>query len=178
MVGRALDGEVQCQLQAMSGRRVAQAAEVFKGAELGMQRIVAAFLAADGVGAAVIARLGTQAVVAALAVGAADRVDRREVEHVEAHRANGGQPGDDIVEGAVAGLVVALRAREQLVPAGVACGQAIGLDRHGHRMTRGKRAPRRGCHHCLHRGRRAWRQQDLLPAGVIAGSGGQFVDDG
>ena len=35
---------------------------------------------------------GGQGVVRALAVGRADRVDRRQVEHVEAHRGDGGQP--------------------------------------------------------------------------------------
>src|SRR5215210_3922316 len=45
---------------------------------------VAAGLVADRVGAAGVARLGCERVVAALAVGVADRVDRRHVEDVEA----------------------------------------------------------------------------------------------
>ena len=44
-------------------------------------------------------------------------MDRRKVEHVESHRADVGQACDDIIEGAVAGGVAGLRAREQLIPA-------------------------------------------------------------
>jgi hypothetical protein len=45
----------------------------------------------------------------------ADRVDRREVEHVEAQVAHIGQPRDHVVEGAV-GHAFAHRAGEKFVP--------------------------------------------------------------
>ena len=53
-------------------------------------------LGTDRVGAARIVGARGQAVVAALAVLAADRVDGREVEHVEAHVADIGQLADHI----------------------------------------------------------------------------------
>src|SRR3546814_4284836 len=48
MVGRALDGEVEGDLQPVLGGRVRQAGEVVEVAELRMDRVVAAFLRADG----------------------------------------------------------------------------------------------------------------------------------
>ena len=54
------------------------------GAELGMDRVVAAGLVADRPRAAGVVGAGVERVVAALAVRVADRVDRRQVEDVEA----------------------------------------------------------------------------------------------
>ena len=119
MVGRALDGEIQRELQPVRLRRGDQQRRKSSSVpSCGMDRVVAAFRAADRIGAAEIARLGAQRVVAALAVGAADRVDRREIQHVEAHRADRRQPADHVVERAVARRIVRDRAREQLVPTG------------------------------------------------------------
>ena len=59
-------------------------AEVLDRAELGVDRVVAARLVADRVRAAGVVRAGDERVVAALAVRVADRVDRRQVEDVEA----------------------------------------------------------------------------------------------
>ena len=92
MVGRALDREIERDLEAMRVRRVDEPAEVVERAELGMDRVVAAFVRADGVDAADVAGRGLQRVVLALAVGAPDRVDRREVEDVEAELADVRQP--------------------------------------------------------------------------------------
>ena len=86
---------------------------------------MAALHAADRVWAAGIVGTGRQRVVAALAVDPADRVDRREIEHVEAHVADIGQPADHVVEGAVPRRIAALRAREHLVPGGEAGARPI-----------------------------------------------------
>src|SRR3546814_13667068 len=67
MVGRALDGEVEGDLQPVLGGRVRQAGEVVEVAELRMDRVVAAFLRADGVGAAGSAFRRLPGLVAALA---------------------------------------------------------------------------------------------------------------
>ena len=91
MVGRALDGEIERDLQAVFARRGDQAAKILERAERRMNRVVPAFGAADGIGAAGIVRAGASGVVAALAVGRADRMDRREIEHVEAHVADARQ---------------------------------------------------------------------------------------
>lgn len=94
-----------------------------------MDRLVAALLAADRIRAAGVAGLGTQGIVAALAMGAADGVDRREIENVEAHRGDLRQAPDHVVEGTVACRVAAFRAREQLVPTGEARQRSLHLHR-------------------------------------------------
>ena len=118
MVRRALDREVERDLETVRVGGVDQPVEVVEGAELGMERVVAALLAADGVRAARVVRPRGQRVVAPLPVGAADRVDRREVEHIETHALDVGQALDHVVERAVAVGIAALRAREHLVPRG------------------------------------------------------------
>ena len=110
MVGRALDGEIERDLEAMLAGSRHQPAEVLRRAQRGMDRIVAAVAGADGVGAAGIVGRGLQGIVAALAIGRADRMDGREVKDVEPHVANTRQVGNDVVEGPQ-------RAREELVPA-------------------------------------------------------------
>lgn len=94
-----------------------------------MDRLVAALLAADRIRAAGVAGLGTQGIVAALAMGAADGVDRREIENVEAHRGDLRQAPDHVVEGTVACRVAAFRARKQLVPTGEARQRSLHLHR-------------------------------------------------
>ena len=83
----------------------------------------------DRVRAAGVARLRLQAVVAPLAVRGADRVDRREVEHVEPEVAHVRQLRDHVVEGAVAVDVARLRARHHLVPGAERRRLAVGEDR-------------------------------------------------
>ncbi len=117
MIGRALDGEVERDLEAMIACGRDQSAEILERPERGMQRVVTAFAAADGVRTADILRRGDQAVVASLAGGHADRMDGREIKNVEAHVAYAGQALDHIGEGAVARRIVGLGARKKLVPA-------------------------------------------------------------
>ena len=76
--------------------------------------------AADRIGAAGIALARAQRVVAALAVGVPDRMDRREIDDVEAQRRDVGQARDAIVEGAVPARHAALAARHHFVPGAVA----------------------------------------------------------
>ena len=61
-----------------------KAAEIGERAELGIDRPVTALFRADRIGAARIARLGDRAVVFALAVDPADRMDRHEIDDIEA----------------------------------------------------------------------------------------------
>jgi hypothetical protein len=79
---------------------------------------MAALFATDRVRAAGIVRPGGQGIVAALAVAAADGVNRREIQHVEAHVLNHRQTRVHVVEGAVARWIVGDRARKQLIPTG------------------------------------------------------------
>ena len=103
MVGRALDREVERDLEAVRVRGRDQPAEIVEacrardGARRGRPPRCRSHRGCPGSSGA-----GRQRVVAALAVGPADRMDRREVEHVEAHAPDVGQPRDHVVEGAVA----------------------------------------------------------------------------
>ena len=91
-------------------------------AELGVHGVVAALGGADRVRRAGIVRAGDERVVAALAVLAADRVDRQQVEDVEAEV---GDRRDLLLDR----LQAAPRAREQLVPGAEAGPHAVDLDR-------------------------------------------------
>ena len=103
-----------------------------------MDRVVPALGGADRPGRAGVVGPGGERVVGALAVDLADRVDRRQVDHVEAHRGHALQPlgrGLEVAAGDLAGVRVAgraLGAREELVPAAV------------ERPRRGRRTPDTG----------------------------------
>ena len=131
MVGRALHREVQGHLHPMVGAGGDEAAEIGERAELRMDGVVAAVRRADGVEAAGIAGVGGEGVVAALAVGAADRMDRGEIDHIEAERCDLGQARDAVVERAVAARNAALAARHHLVPGAGAGERPVGHQRHG-----------------------------------------------
>ncbi len=146
VVGRALDREVYRQLQPVLGRGLAQVPEILQRAQLGVQRVVAAFLGADRVGAARVAGRGAERVVAALAVRVPDRVDRREIEGVEAHGRDARQVALHVAERAVAGRVVAERAGEDLIPARERGGLPLRPDRHRHGQLHGERAVVRPAH--------------------------------
>ncbi len=116
VVGRALDGEVEGDLEARALRALHETTKAVQGAELGVHRGVAALRRADGPRAARIAGPGRERVVRALARGVTDRMDGRQVDDVESHPADVREPLDAIVEGAVTPGYPALRAREHLVP--------------------------------------------------------------
>ncbi len=83
---------------------------------------------ANRVGAARVRRRWRQCVVGAFAVCAADRVDRREIQHVEPHRAHPRQMPFDIGESAVAVGIIAHGAREHFVPGREGGAAALGID--------------------------------------------------
>src|SRR5690606_7251628 len=101
VVRRALDREVEGNLEAMVASGCNQPAEVLKAPEFGMNGVVAARFRADGIGTAGVIWAGCQAIVAALAVGCAERMDGWEMEHVEAQFAHVRKTRDDVLEGAV-----------------------------------------------------------------------------
>ena len=121
MVGGALEGQVESDLQAEASGALDEAVEVGKVAELGMDGVVATLGGADAVGRTRVAGGGLQGVVLALAVRRADRVDRGQVDDVEAHardarevlRSARERAGDPCAVGALEGT---RRAREDLVP--------------------------------------------------------------
>lgn len=113
-----LDGKVESDFQPMIRRRNDQPAKVFAGAQLGVNRLVPALGAANGIRTARIVGSGGQGIVRAFAVTAPDRVNRREVQHIEAHVLNHRQSRVHVVKGAMTGRIVGDRAWKQLVPTG------------------------------------------------------------
>ncbi|MNF30617.1 hypothetical protein D3C84_113620 [compost metagenome] len=113
-----LNGEVEGDFQTVIGGGSDQSTEVLASAELRVNGFVAALLATDGIRAAGIIGAGGQGIVAPLAMGAANRVDRREIEYVEAHVLNHWQTRVHIVKSAMTVGIVGDRARKQFVPTG------------------------------------------------------------
>ena len=109
VVGRALDREVERDLDADLAAARHEPLEVVERAEVGMDRGVAALLAADRPRAADVVLLRGERVVAALAVRDADRMDRRQVDDVEAELR-------ELRQHLLDALQAAERAREELVP--------------------------------------------------------------
>ena len=129
MVGRALHGEVERDFHVVLLAGSDEGAEIFQRAQFRMDGVVAAFGRADRIGAAGIAFLGRHRIVAALAIGLADRVDRREIDHVEPHRRDVRQAGDAIPERAVPARNLALAAGHHFVPGAVPRPRPVGHQR-------------------------------------------------
>src|SRR5438067_13798852 len=106
-----------------------------------MDRLVATFGAADGPGASDVVGRRLERVVLSLARGAADRMDRRQVDDVEAQLFDVGVHPRGIAERAVAPRRSG-RAREELVPGAEDGALALGEDAQFLRMTDGEAAMR------------------------------------
>ncbi len=129
VVGRALDREVERDVDAELGGAGDEPLELLHRPELRVERVVAAVLAADRPGRAGVGRPRGERVVAALAVRVPDRVHRRQVEDVEAELGQVLELGLDAGEAAP-------RAREELVPGAEGRPLAVAVDpqlgRRGH----------------------------------------------
>src|SRR5262249_4865297 len=82
MVGRALDGKVERDFQAVLCAGAHQAPKIVKRPKLGMYGIVAALGGADGIWTARIAGFATERIIATLAVDAADRMDGGQIKPI------------------------------------------------------------------------------------------------
>ncbi|MNF82850.1 hypothetical protein D3C84_651610 [compost metagenome] len=118
MVLGTLDREVQGDLQAVVSGRRHQAPEVLAATQLRVNGLVPALLAANGIRAARVVGTGGEGIVRAFAETATDGMDRREVQHVEAHILDHRQARMHVVESAVALGILGDRAGKQLIPAG------------------------------------------------------------
>ena len=116
MIGRHLEGDVERDLEALARGRRDEGPHVGDRAELGMDVGVAALVRPDRPRTARRIRAGVGHVVRALAERAADGMDRRQVQHVEAHAGDVRQAGDHVAQRAVATRIGRGGAREQLVP--------------------------------------------------------------
>ncbi len=144
VVRRTLDREVDADLATDATADLDHRLELGHRPEVGMHGVMAALLAADRPRAARVAGLGDERVVPPLAVRDADRVDGREVDHVEAELGELRQHVGHALEAAPG-------AREQLVPAAESRALAVDveLERLGQRdrvlavlrPQRGRRGP-------------------------------------
>src|SRR5690606_27515986 len=121
MIGRALQGKIECDLELELAGSLDQAPEVFERAQLRVHGGVPAVLRADRPRAAMIAGLCGPRIVVPLAMGLADGMDRRQVHHVETERSDVGQTLLGVPKRAMLTVHGALRAGKQLVPAGKCC---------------------------------------------------------
>lgn len=97
VVRRALQRQVQRDLDAVVARLGDEVVEVLDAAEVGMDRVMTALVRADrphgsGAGGRGVGGSRGRGVVGALAMGEPDRVDRRQVDDVEPHVGDGWQP--------------------------------------------------------------------------------------
>ncbi len=117
---RAMEGDVQRDLEPHPLRRLQQVPEILQRPHLRVDRLVAAFLRPDRPRAARLSGHGGEGVVLPLAEGAGDRVDRREIEDVEAELLHVPEPLLQLPEGAVPARLRPPGPGEQLIPAAAA----------------------------------------------------------
>ena len=134
MVGGGLQREVESYLQPEGMGLRHECIKVLDGAQVRMDRVMAAFRTADRPGGSRIIRTRHQGVVGTLAELTADRMDRGDIGHVETHLGDVLEHRVAVVECAgspLPGLRIARRtlgAREELVPTGVQGPFAVDLD--------------------------------------------------
>src|SRR5262249_39601508 len=133
VVGRALNREVERDLEPELPRLLDERPEVVERAELRVDGVVSALLAADRPRAAGIAGQRVQDAVAALPCRGHDQMDGREVHDVEAELGELGQHARDTPEAAKG-------AREELVPGAEACELSVDVDLERPRERRRLRA--------------------------------------
>ena len=122
VVGRHLHREVECKLEPVVGRNRDETLEIGKGAELGMDRVVPTFRRADRPRASRLARPGARGVVRTLPVRAPDRMDRWQIDDIEAELRKLGNELRNAGEPAPG-------AREELVPGAFARSGPLDVDR-------------------------------------------------
>src|SRR5439155_13149606 len=94
MVRRALNGQIDCDLDAERPCGLEEAPEILERAELGMDRRMPALRPPDGPRASRIRGPCRPCIVRTLAVGPAEGVYGRQVYDVEAHALDVGKPAD------------------------------------------------------------------------------------
>src|SRR5262249_45325368 len=122
----ALNGEVERDVHPMLGGRRGERSQILERAQVGMDGFVATSLVANCPRRSRVVRPRDQRVVGALAVGVTNRVDRGEVDHVEAKPGQGWQLPLDPAKSVP-------RAREELIPGAEPRTHAIYLDRYRRR---------------------------------------------
>ncbi len=120
MIGTALEGDIQRDLQTAFGRGIAQHPKVLDGPQFGGDRGVAPGRGADGPGDPGVVLTRPEPVVGTFAGGGPYGVDRRQVEHIEAHVGHIAELFRQVDERAGISRLYSPGTWEQLVPRGEA----------------------------------------------------------
>ena len=124
MIRGAIQREIQRDLESALLRLADQPLEILQRSQLGRDIAMTTAVrtplmpVADSVRHPRIVRTALERVVRTLALGHPDRMDRREINHVEAHRLGIVQPPEAIPEGRTAVAASLRRPREKLIPRG------------------------------------------------------------
>ena len=145
MVGGGLQGQIECDLHAEFACAREEILEVLLRAELWVDRVVTTLRRPDRPRRSDVVRRRDQRVVGPLAVDLADRVDWRQVDHIESHVGDAREILSRGQERAVHGVAVvvpaARRSREHLVPRSVERATSVGpnpqITTLGHEFTHG-----------------------------------------
>ena len=129
MVGRALHGEIERDFHLVLLAGGDEIAKILQRAKFGVHRIVTALARTDRIGTPGIAFRRSHGVVAALAVGAADGMDRRQIDDVKAHARNVRQARDTVPERAVLAGRFRLATGHHLIPCTIPCPRPVGHQR-------------------------------------------------
>ncbi len=140
VVRRALEGDVEREVDAALLGALQQAAEFLQRAQLGVQRLVTAFRRADRPRTARLTRLRHHCVVPPLAKLVADGMYRRQIEHVKAHLRDVRDTLLAFGEGAVGAACRHAGAWEHLVPRAEARAHRLDDDASGCARTRWRSA--------------------------------------
>src|SRR6266550_3090479 len=131
MIERALGGEIERHFEPVLPASRHEATKIGERAELGMDRVMAAFRRADGVETAGVVGFGLERVIAPLAIGMTNRMDRGEIDDIEAEAGDVRQPCDAIIESAMPAGYAPLAARHHLVPGSGARPRSVGIKAKG-----------------------------------------------
>src|SRR5690606_12361858 len=133
VIGRALERDVERDLEPEAASLGRELAKILERAERRMNVLVTALLRADRPRRARIVRAGHERVVRALPLRSADRMDRRQIDDVEAEAGDVRQTLARALERAVTLAVFGRRAREELVPRREA--RALAVDDDGEHLV-------------------------------------------
>src|SRR5262245_63333296 len=116
MVGGALRGEIERHFEAVLPAGRHEAAEIGESSKRGMDCIMPPLRSPDSIETARIIRASLERVIASLAIGMTNRMDRGEINDIESQTSDVRQPGDAIVERAMPTRYAPLAPRDHLVP--------------------------------------------------------------
>src|SRR5882757_1747442 len=116
MIRRALHRKVESDLHALMVTSFDKFPEIGESSKLGMDRIMAAGFGTDGIGAAGVSLPRFNRVITSFAVLLTDRMDRGEVDDIEAHCRHVRQSCDAIIKCAMSTSYFSLTAWHHFIP--------------------------------------------------------------